>query len=142
MTFFGAEVTRKAAPRYQDDHNRFAEFAVQLRTPIELLIFDHFVHEDLFGPLQRELRVYGELGGPDMRGEQDRLRVFESVVHLGKGVQVARTPALSRYAEMVRYVFAELGWAADQFDVYRVQMRYPAIPTSVTVWHPLPEAPY
>ncbi|MGD8450728.1 MAG: hypothetical protein PVJ57_02820 [Phycisphaerae bacterium] len=141
MTFYMAEVSRNAATRYQDEHNEIAEFGVQLRTPVERLIFDQFVHQDLFGPTERELRVYGELGGPDMRDDRDRLRVFESVTHLGQGVQVARTPLVPQYAEMVQSMFDRLGWAADRFDVFRVQMQYPPIPTSVCAWQRLPPRP-
>lgn len=141
MTFYSGEVTRSVASRYRAPDNEFAEYAVQLRTPVALLVFDQFIHEDLFGPVAPKLHVYSELAGADIHADGDHLQVFETVTHLGKGIQVARTPALPQYHDVVQYAFDRLGWEAERFDVYRVQMQYPAIPTSVTVRHPMPEAP-
>jgi hypothetical protein len=42
---------------------------------------------------------------------------------------------------MIRYALGKLGWDGERFDVYRVEMQYPIIPTSVIMMHDLPEAP-
>jgi hypothetical protein len=116
-----------------------------MRTPCEVLVLDEFIHEDLFGPIQPELRIYSDLGdSPRPRITQradDRLPAYEKVQYLGKGLSGMRTPDVPRYAEMVEYVFDRLGWDSARFDLYRVHIEYPPVPTMVTMESPLRERP-
>lgn len=146
VTCLTGEVTRSVASYYRAEHNRSAALVVRMRTPCEALLFDLFVHEDLFGLIEPVLAVYSELEGgppvPPIEGrERDRLATGESVEYLGKGPSVVHTPHVPRYAEMIRYALGKLGWEGERFDVYRVEMQYPIIPTSVVMTHELPEAP-
>jgi hypothetical protein len=146
VTCITGEVTRSVASYYRAEHNRIAALVVRMHTPCEALLFDVFMHEDLFGPIEPEVAVYGELQGgppvPPVEGrERDRLALGESVEYLGKGPSVVHTPHVPRYAEMIRYALGKLGWDGERFDVYRVEMQYPIIPTSVIMMHDLPEAP-
>ncbi|MCK4660139.1 MAG: hypothetical protein KAV82_11510 [Phycisphaerae bacterium] len=146
ITCITGDVAYNAASYYRAEHNRYAALAVLMRTPCEALLFDLFVHEDLFGSIEPELAVYSELAGgppiPPIEGrERDRLDTWEQVEYLGKGPSVVHTPHVPRHAEMIRYTLDKLGWDSERFDVYRVQMQFPIIPTSVLMMHELPEAP-
>jgi hypothetical protein len=146
VTCITGEVTRSVASYFRAENNRVAALLARMHTPCEALLFDLLVHEDLFGPIEPELAVYSELEGgrpvPPIEGrERDRLVTGESVEYLGKGPSVLHTPHVPRYPEMIRYAFGKLGWDAQRFDVYRVEMQYPIIPTSVAMVHELPEAP-
>ncbi|MFH1749246.1 MAG: hypothetical protein ABIG44_19620 [Planctomycetota bacterium] len=146
VTCITGEVLHNAASQYSTEHDRWATHAVRMRTPCEELLFDLLVHEDLFGPLKPDLAVYSELaGGPPVlpieSRERDRLATWEWVEYLGKGPAVVHTPHVPRYAEMIRYTLDKLGWDGKRFDVYRVRMQFPIIPTSVLVTYELPEAP-
>lgn len=146
VTCITGEVTRSVASYYRAEHNRVAALLARMHTPCEALVFDMFVHEDLFGPIEPELAIYSELDGgrpvPPIEGrERDRLVTGESVEYLGKGPAVVHTPHVPRYAEMIRYALGKLGWDGERFDVYRVEMPYPIIPTSVAITHELPEPP-
>ena len=146
ITSITGDVAHNAASYYRAEHNRWAALALLVRTPCEALLFDLFVHEDLFGPIEPELRVYSELAGgtpiPPIEGrERDRLETWESVEYLGKGPGVVHTPHVPRHTEMIRYALDKLGWDGERFDVYRVCILYPIIPASVLMMHELPEAP-
>jgi hypothetical protein len=145
ITCFTSEVGRAIATRYRDEHNRWAVLNARLHTPCETLVFDEFVHEDLFGRIAPELAVYSNLGGgpwfPEAGLDRHRLPVSASVEYLGKGPSVVYTSEISRYTEMVCYVFDKLGWDGARFDVYRAVVQYPPIPTCVALMHELPEAP-
>jgi hypothetical protein len=146
VTCITGEVTRSVASYYRAEDNRQAALLVRMHTPCESLHFDLFVHEDLFGPIEPELAVYSELQGgppiPPIEGrDRDRLVTGESVEYLGKGPSVVHTLQVPRYAEMIRYALGKLGWDGERFDVYRLEMQYPVIPTSVAMVHDLPEAP-
>jgi hypothetical protein len=145
VTCLTAEVMRNAIRRFPEERNRVVGATVDMRTPCEALLLDLFVRHDLYGRLDPELIVYSELAGglPFPAGGRNRPRVpvSETVEHLGRGSSGAHTPDVPRYAEMVRYVFKRLGWDEKLFDLYRVRMEYPFIPTSIIMESPLPE-PY
>jgi hypothetical protein len=92
----------------------------------------------MFPNVTRELRVFGELISNTTRDERDRLPVAERLQHLGRGVERVRTAEIPRYAEILGAAFEKTGWDPDDFDVYRVRMRYPPIPVSVMVRHEMP----
>jgi hypothetical protein len=139
------EVARRVASYYRDEHNRYGDMTARMRTPCEVLLFDQFVHEDLFGRISPELHVYSDLrGGPEIprhQRERDRLPAWEQVEYLGKGPTVIRTPDVPGYAEMARYALGRLGWDGERFDVYRIRLLYPVIPSTVVMRHELPERP-
>lgn len=141
ITCVMGDVVRNAASYYRDEHNFRNEYAASVRTPCEVLINDLFVHEDMFGPLTPELVVYGDLvGGPEYPGggrEPPRLPVDESVDYLGKGPGGVATTDVPRYAELASHVFERLGWNGARFDVYRVRVAYPVVPSIVVMRHPL-----
>ncbi len=139
------EIVRKVGMRYRDPHFWEWGVACHIRTPCAVLILDQFVHRDLFGPIEPRLEVYNDLlvdpRQPSAQRAGDRIPVFETVQHLGKGLSSIRTPDVPRYVEMVGYVMERMGWEADQFDVYRVRIEFPPLPTTVAMLNDLPEAP-
>lgn len=145
LTCITGDVTRNVGSYYRDEHNRWGTVNARMYTPCEVLVFDQFVHEDMFGPISPELCVYSDLSGrmwiPAVSRPRDRLPFNGNVEHLGKGPSLVYTPHVPRYVEMVQYVLEKLGWAAERFDVYRVVIEYPVIPSTVAMTHELPEAP-
>jgi hypothetical protein len=96
------------------------------------------VHRELFAGVTRDLRIFGELISHTSRDERDRLPVAERLHHLGRGLERVRTAEIPRYADILGAVFDKTGWKADDFDVYRVRMRYPPMPVSVMIRHEMP----
>jgi len=145
ITCVTGEVSRLVASYYRDPHNEQGELLARMRTPSEALVFDQIVHESLFGRIAPELLVFSELSSaaPYPTPGHNRLviPVCESVSYLGKGPGVLHVAEAPRYAEMARYVFQRLGWDGERFDVYRVRMLFPPIPTSIVMRHKLPARP-
>jgi hypothetical protein len=139
------DVCRSVGQRYRSEHNRFHGLIQRVYTPCEVLALDLIVHENVFGRIAPELAVRSALGeGPASAINPDelpRLPVTGGVQYIGKGLAALRTPDLPRYTELAEYVFERLGWDGARFDVYRVRLEYPPIPTLVTTQHDLPEAP-
>lgn len=140
-TLMTAEIIREVGPVHATHPGETAFFGTGVRTPAELLISDHFVHRELFKGVERELCVFSELISPTTRDERDRLPVSERVQSLGRGMGRIRTAELPGYADLVELVMRQSGWNADEFDVFRIRMRYPPIPVSVMVRHSLPAPP-
>ncbi len=133
------EVIRELSPAYATPQNRVAHFGSLARTPCEVYILDHFVHRDLFPDVEREMCVFGELNSPVTISDEDLLPVSESITHLGRGAGVARTVDVPGYMEMLRWIFNRLNWDQRAFELYRIRIAFPPIPSSVMIRHDLPE---
>ena len=117
---------------------------VTILKPAESLVMDVLMHEDLFGPLQPEAKVFGSLDRPgemDLQRftEDDVLPVQLKVIRLGRGLDVLAAPQVPRYAEMVQSVCERLSWDAERFDVYRCVMEFPLLNSVVLVRFSLPD---
>lgn len=140
-TIVTGEILHDVGPSHGIVGGETAHFGTGIRTPSELLILDHIVHKSLFPEAQRELRVYSELISSTTRDDRDRLIVSERLQHLGRGLLRVRTGDVPRYADLLTLAFEKIGLDPNDFDVFRVRMRYPPMPVSVMVRHTLPPPP-
>lgn len=145
LTCVMGELIRQAEPRYRDENFHLISQMLVVRTPIELAVFDVFIHREIFGrSIEPELETFSDLFAdrfaPRYR-ECDRLPVEERVEYLGLGPKTIATPEVPRYNEMARFLFERCGWDPAQFDVYRVHMKFPPLPATVIIKHELPDAP-
>ena len=145
VTIMAGELVRGVGSRYRDEHNSWNQAFAAMWTPTETLIIDLVVHEDLYGPIRPELLVYSELGTgaqwPVGAPNRLELPVSERVQFLGQGAGMLETKHVPRYREMAEAGFGRLGWDGNRFDVYRVEMKFPPIPSTIGMRHRLPAAP-
>jgi hypothetical protein len=143
ITVTAGEVMRQTNPRKPVPGDELAQMVTRIRTPCEVVISDYIVHHDLYGPLAPTLDVYCDVMGEAMRRREERPRyrraVTERIEHLGRGIDTAQTPEVPRYAKLLRYVFNRLSWDPSAFDVYRVRMEYPFVPSSMVIVHEIPK---
>jgi hypothetical protein len=145
VTCIAGEILRGGMSYYRDAHNQHHLATSTITTPCETLIFDQIIHEQVFGRIEPELIVYSALGPGDRfpGGRPDRLTlaVSERVERIGRGASVLRTAHMPRYPELARYVFQRMGWEGNAFEVYRVEMRFPPMPSYVVMRHELQNPP-
>ena len=138
-----AESVRESIPHYREQHNRCMELVTRVNTPCEHLIFDQIVRADVFGDALPTLAVYSELTGETpqkfLAGGRSRLPVYEKVAPLGRASASLHAAEIPRYSDITRFVFDRMGWDARQFNVFRVHMEFPPIPTAIVVSIELPE---
>jgi hypothetical protein len=120
------EMARYIPPEQKRKRHVFAEIA----TPAKFLLFDTFIHRDLYPGPDPELTVYDTVleGVADPNNPArniDRMDLCESIQSLGLGLARARSSAFPRYEDMLQMVYAKLGWNADEFRGYRCEMHYP-----------------
>ena len=140
-TVFTGEILHEVGPTHGMKEGEIAHFGSGIRTPAELMICDHIVHQSIFPSVMRELRVYSELVSPVSRDDRDRLDMTEELQHLGTGLHRVRTADVPNYSDLLHEAFAKIGFDPNEFEVYRVRLLYPPIPASVMVRHPLPSPP-
>lgn len=139
------EVLWNMPGRYRTDSNHDWGVASRIRTPCEVLILDQFVHRDVFGPVSPRAEVFSDLtesaGFHLGQRADDRLDLFERVEFLGQGLSGIRTPELPQYVDLADHVLGRVGLKSDVFDVYRIRIEYPPLPTTVAMMLDLPAAP-
>ncbi|NLG43105.1 MAG: hypothetical protein GX547_07660 [Phycisphaerae bacterium] len=138
-------LNRAAVPRFREPGNEVGAHLAEVRIPCETLLMDLVVREDACGRLNPVVRVsadhLSESQAPGMYAPWQDLEPPEPVVHLGRGAAALFAPEYPRYPELGRYVFEQLGWDGDRFDVYRCRIQYPVLPSTVALFFDLPEAP-
>ena len=148
VTVVLGDVWRNLASPYSDDRAPSLSSHEHLRLPVQTLIHDVLIHEDLFGELRAlkpAVGVYGGthwdiVAGPHPEFDKaDRLALRESATFLGNGPSVMHSPDVPRYEEMVRYAFERLGWDGERFGLFRCRVEYPVMPSRVTMHFELPE---
>ncbi len=123
---------------------RLGYFFAEVVPPGELLQFDVLVHRDVYPGQDPRLFIYDTcfegVASPNNRArDNDRLDMLESVESLGEGLARVRSGDVPRYAEMVRHVFASVGWDAQEFRGYRVRVDYPIYGSQVMLAFKAPE---
>jgi hypothetical protein len=148
ITCMTGGVLNTSISRYGDAQNPWHEFGLPVRTPVEMLAIDLFVHRDLFGRIDPHLTVYSELTGrpwyqtsQNHRQDHYTLQFPETVEHLGRGRLVIHNADVPRYDEMMRFAFDTLGWDIDACDVFRVSIPYPVIATAAVLRFAAPLPP-
>ncbi len=125
------EINRAEMPRYVDPaRGRVAWASSEPSVPAKKLQFDCFVHEDLWGGAPPTARVYDTaIGGivdvNDPSRDIDRLDLSATAEPLGRGLARARSNSVPRYHAMLERVREAMGWDADAFLAYRVEVEYP-----------------
>ena len=130
--------------RTRVENNTRGEHAARLYTPVELLIHDLFVHEDLEHALSPSVRVYSQMPGgpvyPNAAPGQGLIPVDEDVLPLGACPPDPVTPEVPSYGKMIHTVFNRLKWNANEFHGFRFKMRYPPILALAVLRHELAES--
>jgi hypothetical protein len=142
LSCFTGELLYAAEPRYRDERHRDLVIRAYARTPCEHFLFDLFVHRALFGVMTPELALYSALFATDPSlscQECDRIPHFETVESHRDVLGAALAPEAPRYAEMIRFAFERLGWDPREFDLYRVRVAYPPVPSIIVLSQPLPD---
>jgi hypothetical protein len=143
LTCFLGEIIRGAEPRYRQGEQRQLRLVALPRTPCQALIFDVLIHRDAIGRVALRAEAFSDLFDREIHNQPadfDRLPLHECVERLGSGGDAVRTPEVPRYPEMIRYALEHLGWPEQEFDVYRLRVPYPPIPTMIRIAQDLPEA--
>lgn len=55
----------------------------------------------------------------------------------GRGLGLSHTPDIPGYADLTAGVCASVGIDPEDYELYRVRMEYPPMPTTVMIRHPL-----
>jgi hypothetical protein len=142
-TFVFGHLERRAVSRYATDAKPGkGEMGAVVTMPIETLLFDVIAHRDLPEVAAAKVQVFGNPFGNaplDAQARKSMLLPISERVREITGVPTRfDTEHASQYPELVSSVFRRIGASPDDFRVFRVEMQYPPMPSTVMVSYDLP----
>jgi hypothetical protein len=142
-----AEVNLAEMPRYVPaGSGRRGYVFAEISTPSRRLLFDCYVHEDVYPGRDPQLALHdtayeGVADLNDPASDTDRLDMLESIQHLGRGTGAARDAGAPRHVQMLRHVFTSMGWDETSFRGYRCSVDYPVYGSQVSLAFEPPSDP-
>lgn len=136
-TLVTGEIVKNIGAVHATDTDRIAHFGSSVRVPAESLHFDLLVKAGLFGDVQRELCVFSDLLGGVNFDDADALQTTCKISNLGRGLGLAQTPDIPGYSDITKDICKTLGIDPQDYELFRIRMPYPPMPTTVMFRHPL-----
>ncbi|QDU85078.1 hypothetical protein Pla163_22030 [Planctomycetes bacterium Pla163] len=131
---------RSLAPIYGDAADDVAEHGLVQDTPAETLHFDLLLHHAL--PVETVPRfclvnlAQGRPQPPHSQATSAQLPWNTKVQSLGRPPSLA-APGFAGYGDVIAHACERMGHGLDGFRAYRVTLRYPPVPSLVTLYYPL-----
>ncbi len=140
------EIDRYASPVQSPGRAKQTYFFAEVPIPTEHLLFDMFVHDDVFPGREPTLTVYDTalegIASPNDPGRDiDRLDTAETVVALGRGLDRVATRLVPFHAALLAETCATLGWDAGRMRGWRAAIDYPMYGSQVTLSFEPPRRP-
>jgi len=142
-TFVFGHMERRAVSRYTTETTRGkGEMGAVVTMPIETLLFDVIAHRDLAEVASAKVQVFGNPFGNTPLDAQARksmlLPISEGITEITGAPTRFDTEHAHQYPELVKCVFDRIGADPADFRVFRVEMQYPPMPSTVMVSYDLP----
>lgn len=134
-----AEVNEAELPRFVPPEPKRKRFVyTDISTPVELLIFDALIHEDVVGASEPSLLIYdtGAKGTADVNDpsrDVDRLDLAETITKLGSGVDRYRISEAPWYVELLKEVCTRMGWDDAKMRGFRTRIEYPLYGSQIAI---------
>lgn len=135
VSFVAGEIYRAAIPLAWSEGNREGRYPLTIRTPVESVLFDLLLHEDLRHFGDAEMSVHGLLEDRPGAGLSHNAPLYpaEPAQRLGSG-PVLQTVRVGGYAEMVREAFGMASWGElGSYRGYRADVEFPPAPSYVVL---------
>ena len=136
--------TRALGSVYARGEDPVAEFILALHTPVEAAVFDILVHRDLPFEGEPELKMFSAMHGqpafPISQHGRYEIPGKPTLQNLGAEPPVVATAHFPRYRELIEFTAEKAGWNLSEFRGYRLELRYPPIPSASVMTYPLIES--
>lgn len=134
----GLILSKHTSDSLNDDNIFQLALNFQSTFPSEFLLLDVFVHTDnnFSTPevsVYNDLRMSGVRDPSIERSDDERLPHDESVIYAGKGAYSSHFREIPWYSKMIKDLFDKSGEDNTKYDLYRVKIKYPYIPSSVEI---------
>jgi hypothetical protein len=113
-----------------------------LIAPTELAVMELLVHRPSFGDVVPQLRVFATGAGvdvPEVMRLTQQFVIHEQVMAVGPAHLVSAVSEAPSYLMQLKYVFGQLNWNPEEFDIFRVKIPYPILHTRARLLCEVPD---
>lgn len=128
-------------PRYRSEEDQLGELYLYLGSPVENLVFDLFLHKDMEIAAPPTAAMTLDFHHVDGSHYVDQLPLKTQPRQLRGATPSIATPLVANYGPMTDLVWGRLGWKAQDFRAWRMEIKYPPIPGTLTMKFGLEETP-
>jgi hypothetical protein len=144
VTCITGELYTGALPLHRTPDNTFGRYELVLRTPVESVMFDIYLHEELRHFSDFRYSVFGLLEdrpGVGVGKSHDRpIMPARDAIRLGEPA-IIQSSRFGEHARLVEYALDRAGWGSpDAYRGYRSELEYPATPWCLTMQCDIAEA--
>lgn len=137
-------VMRAVAPWYATDVDSEIRSRATQRTPTEVMVYDLLVDRATFGDVDIDTFMLSDLRRREniterRLNESHILPIRDKAIYMGSDISVLHTTELPRYTDMLDWCLHRLGWQSADFQIFRIRMEYPILPSSVVMEFQLPD---
>lgn len=103
----------------------------KISTPCERFCYDVLLHHSIAERGAPTVEVFTTIHSdlPYTFGDRDRVPVTETIEHMGRADSTPPAPEIPHHADLIRWAIGASGQRLRDFEVYRLRMRFPPIPT-------------
>ena len=139
VTVVTADRVERAVPRWASQSGQLGQVATRVRTPVEWLVMDIYCQRDVIDLRRASAEVLNDIDGTDVAPEtMARLPCEVETEWFPRQCSSWELKEASHYGPMVRDVLTKVGWDPEAFELLRVRVQYPVIPSAVIVKFNLP----
>jgi hypothetical protein len=133
-----AELNRGEVPRFVAQRGKRRFVYTDVPIPVERLIFDAIIHEDVLGPAGAQLALYdtstrGIADINDRARDLDRIDLSETLRPLGKGIDRCRASDVPWYDGLLERITTTLGYDASNLVANRTMIDFPLHATQIAI---------
>lgn len=144
LTF--AELNRGEVPRYVAHAGKRRFVYTDVPIPVERLIFDAIIHEDVLGPAGAQLALYdtstrGIADINDRARDIDKVDLSETLRPLGRGIDRCRLSDVPWYDGLLERITTTLGYDASKLVTSRTTIDFPLHATQIAITYEAQTAP-
>jgi hypothetical protein len=124
FTCFFGRIVRKATTIYHTDQDPFLDLLSNVTMPVETMLFDVLVHQDLSFLMSPRVMLLATTdgGGPGHEGQSIPLETRP--LELMGRPPILSTQLIPRYDELTSFLFTRGGWNPREFRALRLTIKY------------------
>jgi hypothetical protein len=130
------EVVRSMQQRYAEPGDPPLRMRFGVRIPTQLAVFDVLMHREMFARSAPRVLMLSDLFASELGSQHqpaDELPGAPPLEVLRASPEQTGLEDAPQFADAIDESLATLGWGPEGFDVFRVKMPYPPVPTTMVM---------
>jgi|TARA_R110000782_G_scaffold39714_4_gene92092 hypothetical protein len=130
------EVVRAMQPRFAEEGDPPLRMRFGVRIPAQMAVFDVLMHKEMFARSAPRVSMLSDLFASELGSTHqpaDELPNAPELEILRVSADALAVDEAPRFGDAVDEALGVLGWSAESFDLFRVAVPYPAVPTTMVM---------